>query len=126
MTLGAAALSLLASSVDASYLQYSTVPGYFLQDDPNTSTDNFDYTQVNFGLISQAYDADAQDPASAGKTQWQRFENQIASMNAASSSDERYALVFIGRHGEGYHNVAESYYGTPAWNVSMREIHHAR
>lgn len=26
--------------------------------------------------------------------------------------------VVVGRHGEGYHNVAESYYGTPAWNVS--------
>lgn len=24
----------------------------------------------------------------------------------------------MGRHGEGYHNAAETYYGTPAWNVS--------
>jgi hypothetical protein len=27
-------------------------------------------------------------------------------------------IRWTGRHGEGYHNVAESYYGTPAWNVS--------
>ena len=24
----------------------------------------------------------------------------------------------VGRHGEGYHNVAESFYGTEAWDVS--------
>ena len=30
-----------------------------------------------------------------------------------------YKLLFIGRHGEGYHNAAESFYGTPAWNVSL-------
>ncbi|RMZ83473.1 hypothetical protein DV737_g1588, partial [Chaetothyriales sp. CBS 132003] len=25
-------------------------------------------------------------------------------------------LLFLGRHGEGWHNAAETYYGTPAWN----------
>lgn len=25
----------------------------------------------------------------------------------------------MGRHGEGWHNAAESFYGTPAWNVSL-------
>lgn len=24
----------------------------------------------------------------------------------------------MGRHGEGWHNAAETFYGTPAWNVS--------
>lgn len=28
-----------------------------------------------------------------------------------------YKVLFLGRHGEGWHNAAESYYGTPAWNV---------
>lgn len=41
-TLGAAALSVLAT-VEASYLKYSTVPGYFLQDDSTTDVDSFDY-----------------------------------------------------------------------------------
>ncbi|KAL8955530.1 MAG: hypothetical protein Q9183_006608, partial [Haloplaca sp. 2 TL-2023] len=27
-----------------------------------------------------------------------------------------YKLLYLGRHGEGYHNAAEKYYGTPAWN----------
>jgi len=25
----------------------------------------------------------------------------------------------MGRHGEGWHNAAETYYGTTAWNVSF-------
>jgi broad specificity phosphatase PhoE len=28
----------------------------------------------------------------------------------------------MGRHGEGYHNAAESYYGTPAWNCFYSEL----
>lgn len=25
----------------------------------------------------------------------------------------------MGRHGNGWHNAAETYYGTPAWNVRI-------
>lgn len=32
-----------------------------------------------------------------------------------------YKVLFLGRHGEGWHNVAESYYGTPAWNCYWAE-----
>jgi len=28
----------------------------------------------------------------------------------------------MGRHGEGFHNAAESYYGTPAWNCYWSEL----
>lgn len=31
----------------------------------------------------------------------------------------QYKVLFIGRHGEGYHNAAESYFGIPAWNVNF-------
>ena len=46
-TAGAAALSVLAT-VDAtsSYLKYTTVPGYFLQDLDSTATDGFDYVRL--------------------------------------------------------------------------------
>ena len=27
-----------------------------------------------------------------------------------------YKVLFLARHGEGFHNAAETYYGTPAWN----------
>jgi broad specificity phosphatase PhoE len=49
-------------------------------------------------------------------TQWQRFAILISSLNAKAPKNVDYKLLFMGRHGEGYHNAAESYYGTPAWN----------
>ncbi len=31
-----------------------------------------------------------------------------------------YTLTFlVGRHGEGYHNLAEAFYGTEAWDVRL-------
>lgn len=33
---------------------------------------------------------------------------QLESLNAAAPSDTVYKLFFLGRHGEGYHNAAES------------------
>ncbi len=41
--LSAAALSLLAFRVDAAYINYTTVSGYFLQDDAATNPSSFDY-----------------------------------------------------------------------------------
>ncbi|OBT86125.1 hypothetical protein VE02_05402 [Pseudogymnoascus sp. 03VT05] len=122
-TAGAAALSVFAT-VDAtsSYLKYSTVPGYFLQDIDSTATDGFDYTATNFGLIDQSYDSDASFDPEGTKTQWERFENEVAALNIGSTADERYAVLYLGRHGEGYHNVAESSYGTPAWNCYWSEL----
>ena len=45
-------------------------------------------------------------------------------MNADADLDTVYKVLFMGRHGEGFHNAAESYYGTPAWNVrqSYRKV----
>ncbi|RMZ91445.1 hypothetical protein DV736_g1310, partial [Chaetothyriales sp. CBS 134916] len=80
-------------------IQYSTVTGYFLQDYNATNATTFSYSDTNFGLINQSYPT---DPKNGPKlSQWQRFN---------------ILLLFLGRHGEGWHNAAESYYGTPAWN----------
>lgn len=45
-TAGTAALSVLATVDATSYLKYSTVPGYFLQDIETTPTDGFDYVRL--------------------------------------------------------------------------------
>jgi hypothetical protein len=36
-----------------------------------------------------------------------------------ANSNTVYKVLFMGRHGEGFHNAAESYYGTPSWNVRL-------
>jgi len=72
---------------------------------------------VNFGLINRTYETDNEVPADW--TQWQKFEHYVWRLNRGSGRFVQYKVLYMGRHGEGYHNVAETYYGTPAWNVSF-------
>ena len=63
-------------------------------------------TDTNFGLIDRNY------PATHGLTrkltQWQKFAMQVDALNAAAPVDTVYKVMFLGRHGEGYHNAAEA------------------
>lgn len=71
-------------------------------------------TATNFGLINQTYPGDSDSTASL--TQWERFGILVSYLNAFAPKNVEYKVLFMGRHGEGFHNAAESYYGTPAWN----------
>jgi hypothetical protein len=55
---------------------------------------------------------------STNATQWQQFTKAVESLNANADLNTAYKVLFMGRHGEGFHNAAETYYGTPSWNVS--------
>ncbi|KAF2877169.1 phosphoglycerate mutase family protein [Massariosphaeria phaeospora] len=103
------------------YTTYSVVPGIFQQDDPATDAATFNFTAANFGLIARDYPSDAPHDKTK-KTQWQRLAQHIKTLNKHAPKAERYALLFLGRHGEGYHNAAESYLGTPAWNCYWSEL----
>lgn len=73
---------------------------------------------MNFGLINRAYDTDAEYDPELKKTQWQRFKHKVSRLNRQSGKHVNYKVLYLGRHGEGFHNAAEAYYGTPAWDVS--------
>ncbi|KAK3671297.1 putative phosphoglycerate mutase pmu1 [Recurvomyces mirabilis] len=123
-TLAAGAM-LLASGAQAinitsGYINYTTVAGYFLQDVASTNASTFDYTATNFGLINQTYSGTTS--STANLTQWQQFQAQVAALNAAAPLNTVYKVLFMGRHGEGYHNAAETFYGTPAWNCYWAEL----
>ncbi|KAH6674129.1 histidine phosphatase superfamily [Halenospora varia] len=98
------------------YIKYSTVTGYFQQDDHNTDDKKFDYTISNFGLIDRSYDSDPHADPDGTKTQWERFEHEVARLNRESGSKTQYKVLYMGRHGEGYHNVAEAFYGSRDWD----------
>ncbi|KAI0429992.1 phosphoglycerate mutase-like protein [Xylaria sp. FL1042] len=99
-----------------STINYTTIGGFFLQDDPTTDPTSFDYTAVNYGLINRSYPTDKEFDRQGQKTQWQRFEHYVETLNRNADKSAEYKVLFMARHGEGYHNAAESYYGTPAWN----------
>ncbi|MCJ1430630.1 hypothetical protein MMC29_008548 [Sticta canariensis] len=115
-------LFMMMEATKASYINYTTVTAYFLQDDPATNASTFDYADVDFGLIDRAYDTDAEFDPGNKKTQWQRFEHQVLRLNCQSGKHVQYKLLYMGRHGEGYHNVAEAFYGTPAWDCYWSEL----
>lgn len=87
----------------------------FMQSQPSTDPSDFDNTAQNFGLIHRKYPTD--DTAEpAGLTDWQRFLRYVRYLESTSAKSTTYKLLYLGRHGEGFHNVAEAYYGTQAWD----------
>ncbi|KFA67986.1 hypothetical protein S40285_03526 [Stachybotrys chlorohalonatus IBT 40285] len=99
-------------------IRFSTVGGYFLQDEASTDPSGFDYVNWNFGLLNRTYPTDGSFDPNGSKTQWERFARWVSYLNNNCQNDQttRFKLLFLGRHGEGWHNAAESFYGTPAWN----------
>ncbi|KAH9862993.1 hypothetical protein J1614_010663 [Plenodomus biglobosus] len=100
----------------AKSIAYSVVTGVFQQDDDATDASTFNFTASNFGLIDRSYPTDSSCPNRTQATQWQRLSHYISTLNQEANKTDRYTLLFMGRHGEGFHNAAESYFGTPAWN----------
>ncbi|CAK7221927.1 putative phosphoglycerate mutase pmu1 [Sporothrix bragantina] len=113
---------LAGSGKNRARFTYTTVTGIFLQSEASTIADGFDYATTDFGLIARAYPTDGS--GDHGRTQWQRFTHYVNALNEAAremQTDDAgahvyYKVLFMGRHGEGDHNVAEALYGTPAWN----------
>ncbi|KAI6003272.1 histidine phosphatase superfamily [Pisolithus orientalis] len=82
---------------------YETVVGYFSQDDPKPAAGWLDLPP-RFGLIDGSPES------------WYKFIASIQQLNIEAPSHVQYKVFFLGRHGEGYHNVAEAKYGKKAWD----------
>ncbi|OAA65581.1 Histidine phosphatase superfamily, clade-1 [Niveomyces insectorum RCEF 264] len=112
-------------------VEYTTLTGFFLQDEASTDPLGFDYATTNFGLINRPYPTDDTLADAANKTQWERFAHHVDTLNvhAAAAADAiaadgraQYKVLIMGRHGEGVHNAAETYYGTPAWDAYWSKL----
>ena len=66
-------------------------------------------------MINQSYPDETSHHVSA-LTQWQKFAIELHRLNSEAAHGVSYKLLFLGHHGEGWHNAAETFYGTPAWN----------
>ncbi|KAI4712415.1 hypothetical protein J4E89_002682 [Alternaria sp. Ai002NY15] len=94
------------------HFKYTVQKGVFMQSEDETDDKSFDFKTQNFGLIDRSYPG---EDGSEGK-QWKRLEKYVASLEAAKKEGESYKVLFLGRHGQGWHNVAETKYGTKAWD----------
>ncbi|KAN0108244.1 phosphoglycerate mutase [Hyaloscypha variabilis] len=118
ITIIAPFLFMMGQSPDSktTHLQYSTVTGYFEQDEPDTDPRGYDFASHNFGLIERKYYTDAVFDPHHEKSQWQRFYFHVDELNAHAAPGVQFKVLYLGRHGEGFHNVAEALYGTKAWD----------
>jgi len=94
----------LTSQLMALNCTYAYVPGFFAQDDPNADPNAIGALPDRFGLLD----------SSPGH--WQKFEHNITDLGLRGEPSDSVKVFFLGRHGEGFHNVAEAKYGTPAWD----------
>ncbi|EMD70147.1 hypothetical protein COCSADRAFT_22288 [Bipolaris sorokiniana ND90Pr] len=97
------------------HYKFTVQKGFFQQSEDETDDKEFDFKTSNFGLINRTYSTDSDEDKEKG-TQWQRFEKYIRSLETSKQAGESYKVLFLGRHGQGWHNVAETKYGTKAWD----------
>ncbi|KAI0067864.1 phosphoglycerate mutase-like protein [Artomyces pyxidatus] len=82
--------------------QYEIVPGYFLQDNSEGDHEVVEPVPPFFALLSKS---------------WSDFTGNVTRLADSSAPGTTYKVLILGRHGEGYHNVAEEKYGEHAWNA---------
>jgi broad specificity phosphatase PhoE len=71
---------------------------------------------MNLGLINRGYPTDTFFDPDGTKTQWQRFEHYVRWLNSNSQDGETYKVLYLARHGEGWHNIQEAKVGTRLWD----------
>lgn len=105
MAAGSSSAQLLVPEVGAKTFSYEVVPGYFIQTDNSTDPAVVGPNPPAFGL-----------KANTSATYWSDFKSSIKNLQKDAPKGVKYAVCWFGRHGQGWHNVAESFYGTPSWD----------
>ncbi|KAL5482298.1 PMU1 [Sanghuangporus weigelae] len=86
---------------------YESVTGFFIQD---KGYDSSIAIPPRFGLL------DATDH------RWSNTTNRIKELNKKAEPGVAYKLIIAGRHGQGFHNLAELKYGTERWNAYWAKL----
>ncbi|KAF7303948.1 F-box domain-containing protein [Mycena indigotica] len=85
------------------YESIQAIGGFFTQDDPAADSTEIGAVPPRFGLLD------------ASENRWTTLQAQLRQLNV-SAGTAIYKLFIFGRHGQGFHNVAEDKYGTVAWD----------
>ena len=100
------------------FWKFTIESGYFIpfQDLQDASPIGRVTTQPRFGLLPRSYPSDGDDDPD--KRDWIRFRNHVKTLNQDSSTTHvSYKVLYLTRHGFGYHNKKEKEVGTPEWDV---------
>lgn len=75
-------------------------------------------TQPDLALIPRSYESDA--AGDEGRSQWERFARYVAWLNEGPGEGVCYKVLYLTRHGKGWHNVVHERVGNEEWDVSGR------
>jgi len=105
------------------YVKFSTDQrGFFLQEQPFMNTNPPDFAQTSLGLLRRSYATDKNFDPNELRTQWERFAYFVQRLNHDTDSNVAYKVLYLARHGEAYHNIAEKDYGTKCWNCYWSQM----
>lgn len=85
---------------------FEIVPGYFKQLSLDTDETKFNYFKEHFGKLKP----------------WKEILADVRKLNKDSDGSVVYKVLFLGRHGQGFHNLANLKYGEKAWNEYWLKI----
>lgn len=115
----------MASRDAACHFKFQAVPGFFVDFSEKSRHDpSFRATTLpRLGLIERDYEIDGIVKAMNGtendKMPWERFRDYVDYLNGQDAASTTYKVLYITRHGLGYHNSFESKVGSDAWNVGL-------
>lgn len=98
--------------------EYETLSGIFSPSLEATQISEYDYIKSDLGLLAREYESDSAKTSVQSESQWDRLARYVKHLNDGSSKSVQYKVLILGRHGEGWHNVAEKKYGTKEWEAS--------
>ncbi|KAI8818639.1 histidine phosphatase superfamily [Fimicolochytrium jonesii] len=85
-------------------IRYEAVQGYFEQSDPGTDGSAFPLIPVALGLVDKS------------ESRWEKTFRRLRVLQEKVGKKGVVKLLFLQRHGQGEHNVAEAKYGKEAWD----------
>ncbi|CAK9436151.1 uncharacterized protein LODBEIA_P07090 [Lodderomyces beijingensis] len=85
---------------------FEVVPGFFKQSDPATDDLNFNYATDHMGRLKS----------------WREIITELKQLNAGAGDNVEYKLLFLARHGNGYHNQVVTRYGIDAWEKELHAL----
>ncbi|CCE83008.1 Piso0_002781 [Millerozyma farinosa CBS 7064] len=80
---------------------FEIVQGFFRQDDEDTKDLEFNYSLESMGR----------------KEEWSEIITKIKKLNDEADDNQSYKVLFLARHGQGYHNLCVSKYGLEQWDT---------
>lgn len=97
--------------------KFTLEPGYFTDHHSKWSSSD-DGTKITtepgLAILPRSYPSDTSSSSSDAR-QWPRLTSHVAHLNASSPSNVRYKIMYLTRHGIGFHNQKHAEVGEEAW-----------